>query len=245
MEYGLQLYSVRDLTAKDFEGTLKEVAKIGYKYVEPAGFFGYSAEEVDAMMKKYGLKVSGTHTGWREVLHNTEECIAYHKGIGCDTIIIPGADIYTREGIEEFIELVKVAQPKIEAAGLKLGYHNHCEEFYIHGEKGDLFVPYMELLERTNINFEIDTYWAYAAGQNPTKLMERIADRLLCIHIKDGLRGGEGKPLGMGTAPCKDVYKKAVEMGLLMVVESETCNPTGMAEAEFCHRFLKAQECND
>jgi len=242
MEYGLQLYSIRDITDKDFEGALKEVAEIGYRYVEPAGFFGHSAEEVDVMMKKYGLIVSGTHTGWKEVLQNTEECIAYHKGIGCDTIIIPGADIYTREGIEYFIALIKEALPKIEAAGLKLGYHNHCEEFYIHGEQGDLFVPYMELITRTDIQFEIDTYWAYAAGQDPMKLMERLSDRLLCIHIKDGERNGEGKPLGMGTAPCREVYQKAKEMGLLMVVESETCNPTGMAEAEFCHRFLKAQE---
>ena len=73
MEYGLQLYSVRDCTSKDYEAALKEVAAIGYKYVETAGFGGHTAEEIDAMMKKYGLKVSGTHTGWREVLQNTDD----------------------------------------------------------------------------------------------------------------------------------------------------------------------------
>jgi len=46
----------------------------------------------------------------------------------------------------------------------------------------------------------------------------------------------------MGTAPAADVYKKAVEMGIPMVVESETCKPTGIAEAHYCFQFLKAQE---
>ena len=242
MEYGLQLYSIRDLTKEDFEGALKRVAEIGYKLVEPAGFFGHSADEVDAMMKKYGLKVSGTHTGWEAVLKDTEATIAYHKAIGCDNIIIPGANVYNRKDIEEFNELVNIAQPKIEAAGLKLGYHNHSKEFYIHGEAGDLFVPYMELIERTNMLFEIDTYWAYVAGQNPVELMEMMKDRLFFIHIKDGNREGKGTPLGMGTAPAAEVYKKAVEMGIPMVVGSETCNPSGIAEAQFCYECLIAQE---
>ena len=48
MEYGLQMYSVRDFTEKDLLGTLKKVAEIGYKYIEFAGFFGNSAEDVKA-----------------------------------------------------------------------------------------------------------------------------------------------------------------------------------------------------
>ena len=36
---GVQLYSLRELAAKDFAAVLKKVADIGYKYVEPAGFW--------------------------------------------------------------------------------------------------------------------------------------------------------------------------------------------------------------
>ena len=63
MEYGLQLYSIRDITGNDLEGALKKVADLGYKFVEFAGFFGNSAETVKGWLDKYGLKVSGTHTG--------------------------------------------------------------------------------------------------------------------------------------------------------------------------------------
>ena len=38
MEYGLQMYSVRDITKTDLEGAMKAVAEMGYTYVEFAGF---------------------------------------------------------------------------------------------------------------------------------------------------------------------------------------------------------------
>ena len=51
-----------------------------------------------------------------------------------------------------------------------------------------------------------------------------------------------GTPLGMGTAPVAEVYAKAVEMGLPMVVESETLTPDGITEAQICIDYLKSQE---
>ena len=58
---GLQLYSVRGEMAKDFEGTIKKVAEIGYKYVEFAGYFNKSAEEIKAILKKYNLVCESVH----------------------------------------------------------------------------------------------------------------------------------------------------------------------------------------
>ena len=62
MEYGLQLYSVRDLAEKNLEKALRQVSALGYQFVEFAGFFGHSAEEVKRMLDENGLTVSGTHT---------------------------------------------------------------------------------------------------------------------------------------------------------------------------------------
>ena len=55
MEYGLQMYSVRDFTEKDLLGKIKKVAEIGYKYIEFAGFFGNSAEDVKAALDANGI----------------------------------------------------------------------------------------------------------------------------------------------------------------------------------------------
>ena len=67
MNYGLQLYSVRDITGTDLAGALKAVADLGYSFVEFAGFFGHNAEDVKKMLDDNGLTVSGTHTGWQEL----------------------------------------------------------------------------------------------------------------------------------------------------------------------------------
>ena len=90
MKYGLQMFSVRDITKEDMEGALLEVAAMGYAAVEFAGFMGHPAEQIKAWLDQYGLRVSGTHTGLAGLTDDVlEETIAYHKAIGCENIIIP------------------------------------------------------------------------------------------------------------------------------------------------------------
>lgn len=239
MEYGIQMYSVRDITEKNMDGALKALAEMGYKFVEFAGFFGIPAKEIKAMLDKYGLKVSGTHTGWQEVAEHYEETLAYHKAIGNTRIIVPGADLSTKAKLDAFIDMMNEFQPKLAAEGITLGYHNHDHEFKPN-EDGQII--YDEIVARTNVALEIDTYWAYAAGKDPVAMMEALKARVPVIHIKDGLSNREGKPLGMGTAPVAAVYAKAVEMGIPMVVESETLQPDGLTEAKICINYLKSQE---
>lgn len=239
MEYGIQMYSVRDITEKNMDGALKALAEMGYKNVEFAGFFGIPAEEIAGMLEKYGLKVSGTHTGLNEIVDHYEETLAYHKAIGNKRIIVPGHDLSTKEKLDDFIDKMNEYAVKLAAEGITLGYHNHDHEFKPN-EDGQII--YDEIVARTNIALEIDTYWVYAAGKDPVALMEQLKDRLPVIHIKDGLSNREGKPLGMGTAPVADVYRKAVALGVPMVVESETLTPDGLTEAKICIEFLKAQE---
>ena len=95
---------------------------------------------------------------------------------------------------------------------------------------------------RTNLDIEVDTFWAFVGMGHPIELLERLQDRIHVIHIKDGFADGRGMPLGMGEAPVADVYKKAKEMGALMVVESETLTPDGLTEARICIDYLRSQE---
>ena len=239
MDYGLQMYSVRDITDKDLLGALEKVAGMGYKLIEFAGFFGYKAEDVKAKMDELGVKASGTHTGLNALVEDFEGTVAYHKAIGCANLIIPGHDLSSKEKIDDFVEKVNYYQPLLAKEGIKLGYHNHSHEFI---PNADGSVIYDELTARTAMNLEIDTFWAFNAGKDPVAMMEAFKDRLFFIHIKDGFKGGEGKPLGQGEAPVKAVYRKAKEMGIPMVVESETLTPDGVTEAKACIDFLKAQE---
>ena len=240
MKYGLQMYSVRDTAQNDLLGALEQVSKLGYHYAEFAGFFGIPAEQVKAKLDECGMEVSSTHTGWQELKDDViAETIRYHKTIGNKFIIIPGADLSDQAKLDEFIELVNKAQKTLAAEGIKLGYHNHAHEFKPNADGSRIWE---QLEERTRLDLEIDTYWAFVGGRDPLEMMERLKDRVHIIHIKDGMADGHGTPLGLGQAPAAAVYRKAVELGDRLIVESETYQPSGLEEARICMDFLKAQE---
>ncbi len=239
-EYGIQLYSVRDSMEKDMEGTLKKIADMGYKYVEFAGFFGRGAKEVKEMLGKAGLICSGTHSSWMDLKPTViMETIKYHKTIGNPYYIIPGADLSTLEKIEEFCNVVNYAKPILAAEGIKLGYHNHSHEFVVMPWGSTI---HSELEKRTDMDFEIDTYWTFNAGLDSISVLERLKDRIKVIHVKDGFMGAKGMPLGKGEAPVSAIVEYASKNGITMVVESETLIPSGLDEAKICIDYLKGLE---
>src|SRR5215471_8658889 len=66
-QIGLELFTVRDLLRKDYEGTLAKLAQIGYKEVEPADPYNNMASaEYKQLLDKYGLKMYSTHAGATE-----------------------------------------------------------------------------------------------------------------------------------------------------------------------------------
>lgn len=252
-EYGLQLFSVRDVATNDLRGALKKVAEIGYKYVEFAGFFDNSAEDVKAWLDEYGLKASGTHTGFAALQPDKiDETIAYHKTIGCNNLIVPGGDWKTRESFEANIATLNAAQKKLAENGIALGYHNHSHEFFE--------TPYGEVIEdaiiaRTSVEIEIDTFWATNAGKDAVALCESLKDRIRVIHLKDGMLAAasdrawgtchnnvKGKSLGSGEAPVAAIREWALKNNVRMVVESEGLNPTGPEEVARCMEYLRSLE---
>ena len=252
-EYGLQLYSVRDITKGNLKDALRQVAEMGYKYVEFAGFFGNSAEDVKSWLDEYGLKVSGTHTGCEAITPTAiKATIAYHKAIGCTNLIVPGAVYGTSEELEYTIALLNYAEKRLAKEGITLGYHNHSKELYKapHGK-----VVEDEFWNRTNVELEIDTFWLFNAGIDPVPYLEAHKDRIRVIHLKDGdiptegtrdyataHDGVKGKSLGSGMAPVKAVRDWALANNVLMVVESEGLDPTGPEEVKRCIDFLRSLE---
>ena len=237
--YSIQLYSLRDTTPKDLNGTLEKVSALGYKAVEFAGFFNHTADEICDMLTRHNLTVSGTHSSLDDLIHHYEETVAYHKAIGNRFYIIPGANLSSQEKIDSFIAAVNPLCDKLAKEGITLCFHNHSGEFK---PNADGSVPYEQLLYRSKIALEVDAYWAFVGMGTPLALMERVGDRLKLIHIKDGLKSGKGFPLGMGEAPVKEVYDWAVAHNIPLVVESETLTPDGITEAKICIEHLASLE---
>ena len=250
MKYGLQLYSVRDSAQTDYDKTLCRVAEMGYSFVEPAGFFGHSAEAVAAMLRNYGLTVSSTHTGIDALKQDFAGTVAYHHTIGCSDLIIPGVPLKTKEDVYSFVNWVNENQPLLAKEGIRLHFHNHWKEFF---PNQDGIVMQDVLAKETDILFEIDTFWAYNAGKRAIDVLEQYKDRIRFIHLKDGFAQDHsnpeshaiGKSLGSGSAPIEEVRKKAIELGFAMVVESEGLDPTGLDEVKRCIDYLKYLDAKD
>lgn len=253
VEYGLQMYSLRDVTEIDLKDALRQVAEMGYKYIEFAGFFGHKAEDVKAWLEEYGLVCSGTHTGGEALAEEAlSDTIAYHKTIGCANLIIPGMDWSSQEKLDANITLMNRVQPILAENGITLGYHNHSGEF--------LPTPYgkvveEEILARTNVALQIDTWWAYNAGVDPVAYCRAHRDRIHIIHLKDGIavkpeyrdylnwgRGVEGRSVGSGEAPIQAIRQWCLDNDVRMVIESESLDPTGPEEVKRCIDYLRTLE---
>ena len=235
MDYGIQLYSIRDLAKESFEEAVRTAAKIGYSSIEFAGFFGRSSAEVVKAMDDAGIRICGTHSGWGELANDYENTLRFHKEIGNTHYTIPGADLSTPEKLKDFVEFLNYMTPKLASEGIELAYHNHSREFIVN----DFGVRTHDVLAaETSVKFEIDTYWAFVAGEDPVAVLEKYAHRMALIHLKDGTPEGKGRSLGLGSAPLADVVAAAKRLGLYMIVESEGQEPDGPAEITRCIDWL-------
>ena len=239
-EYGIQMYSVRDMASEDLGAALKAVGKLGFSQVEFAGFFEHSADDICKMMKDAGVVVCSTHSSWEDLrAERIDETIAYHKAIGNKRFVIPSANLRTLEKLNDFISVVNPAQEKLAANGICLGFHNHSEEFETRYWGSTI---HTELEKRTALDFTVDIYWAFNAGCDPIAILDRLGDRVKAIHLKDGFAGGRGVALGEGHAPVKACLDYAKSKGLKIIVESEGLMPTGIEEVARCMNFLKAND---
>jgi sugar phosphate isomerase/epimerase len=188
---GIQLYSVRNQLPTDYEGTLKQIAALGYKQVEAAGFFNHSASQVKQAMRQAGLDCVSAHYS-SDLLHTQfDQIVAFIQEIGARYITCSYPSHHGGQGrtftlaewrwnADQFNQMGK----KVHAAGLKFGYHNHTAEFL----KENGITPYDELMRLTDpayVTMEMDLGWVAVGGGNPVELLRRYATRISMLHVKD------------------------------------------------------------
>ncbi len=194
-DIGLQIYSVRDQIEKDLEGTLEQVAKIGYKWLELADykdgkFYGKSPSEFKKMIDNLGMVIISSHTGVE--VKGVDMSIAKkladaHAELELKYVIKPwlveerrvSADSYKKVA-DELNRIGEVMKER----GLQFGYHNHDFEF----KTVDGQMPYDILLSNTDkelVTFEIDLYWIKKGGKNALDYFNNYPGRFELFHLKD------------------------------------------------------------
>ncbi len=225
----LQLYTLRDLTAKDMAGTLRHVAEIGYEGVEPAGYGDLDAARIKPLLDELSLKVVGNHTGFGALRDNLQGVIDDNKLLGNTHIVcpsIPGDQRQSADGYKQFAQTLNEFGTKLKEAGMTLCYHNHAFEFEdrFDGQYG-LDILY-ENSDPQLVQAEIDTYWVQKGRVEPASYIRKYAGRAPLIHVKDMANDGKESfaEVGAGTLPWPEIFEAAEAGGArAYIVEQDVC----------------------
>jgi sugar phosphate isomerase/epimerase len=185
-QLSVQLYTVRGALEEDFDGTLAKIAGYGYSQVEPFAFVNFF-DALKAGLDAHGLTAPTTHVGLLAA-DDQDEIFAKAKELGIEIVIDPFTDPsrwQTAEGIAEIAAGLNAAAEKAAGHGLKVGYHNHHFELESTIDDRHGLEVLAEQLDPAVV-LEVDTYWAYAGGADVPTLLERLGDRVVALHIKDG-----------------------------------------------------------
>jgi sugar phosphate isomerase/epimerase len=200
---GLQLYTVRNLMKNDFDGTVAAVAKLGYKEVEFAGYYGKSPKEVRALLDSNGLTSPSAHHAMEAppaaadkmptLEDNLQEIIDGAHTIGQKFLVCPYLDAKSRtaDGYKRLANSCNRVGEATQKAGVQFAYHNHSFEF----EKVDGLekLPFDYLLSQTDpkyVKVEMDLCWITVGGQDPVAYFNKYPGRFPLVHVKDWSKEG-------------------------------------------------------
>jgi sugar phosphate isomerase/epimerase len=227
-QISLQLYTVREETARDMPDTLRKVSEIGYPAVEFAGYGGLTPQEVKTILDDLGLRASGAHVPIDSWETNPKAVIADMHTLDCVHAIVP---MVPREQRGEEASVARLAEnlnrwgEMCRQDGVILSYHNHDFEFAPLAE-----TTMWEVLVRETdpdlVHLELDLYWIKYAGTDPETVLKDVGDRVSLLHLKDMAPDDtlSDLPVGEGTMPWPGLLQAADAAGVEWYI-AEQDNP--------------------
>mgnify|MGYP000495225681 CR=1 FL=1 len=240
MTIALQLYSVREELKRDFEGTMRKVAAMGYTHVETAGMYGGSAENGAKLFADLGLTVCSAHANL-PIGDKNNEVLDTLATLGTHTLVCawrPPDKFQTLDGIKSVCDELNEATAVARENGIRIAYHNHHFEC-IKLKDGTLpLLRMVELVEPTVV-FEVDTYWAQTGGVNPAELVQTLGERAALLHMKDGPATVDAPMTALGEGVMDLPSIVAVSKTDLYIVELDRCATDMLEAVEKSYRYLK------
>jgi sugar phosphate isomerase/epimerase len=245
---GIQLYTLREECAKDFKGTVRAVADMGYLGVELAGDGGLSTKEMKMLLEENNLEVAGSHSGLDDLQINLDEIADYNLKIGNSRVICPYLpQVFQDKGVAGYREAGKILDEigsKLRDKGLSLSYHNHSFEFS-GKEDGQFFLDVLlGVASPANLLSELDTYWVQHGGENPVDYLTRYSGRIDLLHIKD-MASDENRSfaeIGSGILDWDAIFPAAEKAGVKWyLVEQDLCAGPPIESARKSLEYLKGR----
>lgn len=245
-DFGIQLWTLRDIIDLNPKQTIAEIAKMGYTQIESFEgkqgiFWGMQPKEFNIFLQDNNLKFISAHCDWTA---NLEQKAAEVASIGGKYIVCPWL------GPQKTIDEYKSAAQRFNKAGeickkegIKFAYHNHDYSFkVIEGQLPQQI--FMDNTEPDLVDFEMDIYWVVTAGKDPVKYLEQYKNRFKLCHIKDRTKNSteqfDSCTLGEGGIDYQTILKSAKASGMeYFIYEQEKYNAQGvLANAKTSADFL-------
>lgn len=244
-QLSIQLYTVNDQLVADPDGTLARLAAMGIRQVEAFAF----VDRADALAESFAEHGLQARTG-HAPLASTEirrgdtvlpvpalgDVFAAAKTLGMEYVIDPFVPIERWQDGDQ----IKATATRLNAVGkqaadhgLKVGYHNHAQEFVadIDGVSG--YEHFASLLD-DDVILELDLFWAATARQDPVALLGRLGDKVKAQHIKDGVIGENPFVAGAAMLDKASLDQRPAGQGEVPLLASLAASPsTELAVIEF------------
>lgn len=234
---GLQLFAVREELARDFHGTLKRVAHIGFREIEFAGYLNKTAEDIRGVTDSLNLSCISAHHSGVDLETRENEILEFAaklklkyivcstpKSLNTESSRLSWNDYmhsFTLDDWKANAELFNRFGEKAKTHGIEFAYHNYCVEFRRIGG----VVAYDELLHLTDpdlVKIQLDVGWAAAAGASPLDIIRKYQRRIVSLHLKDlqsrpdpgAPESTPNVPLGRGILDWPSLLRAAEKSGI-------------------------------
>jgi sugar phosphate isomerase/epimerase len=200
---GLQVYSVRDALSKDFDGTLTQVAKMGYDGVE---LFGALPANTKKLVSDLSLRVSSKHGSYDDFLKDLQPHLDQVSDLGASVLVCAWSMATPENSWEKITEDLEKFAQAAKGQAIAFAYHNHAHE--LTQKVGNQTVLDYMATNAPTMQFEQDIAWLHAGGVNPAQYLETHANRTVLAHVKDikAKSGDKQDPTGLS-------YWETVELG--------------------------------
>ncbi len=241
---GIQLYSVRKEMLEDAVGTLKALAKIGYKELESArsekgNYYGLQPKEIKKVASDLGMTLRSGHVhidkDWQRSIDAAAE--AGQDYLICSSLPSKGQTV---DNYKKVAETFSKAAEDSKKSGIIFGYHNHEYEF----EKENGQVLYEVLLENTDpklVTMELDLGWVVASGNDPLAYFNRFPGRFALWHLKDmDPVKKQSTEFGKGQIKVAEILKNSKKSGVKHIfVEQEEYASTALESMKYDFDYLQ------
>jgi sugar phosphate isomerase/epimerase len=219
---GLQLYSLRDMFAKDVPAALARARDFGITHVELAGTYNLAPAAFKKMLDDHGLKPIAGHFPYERFRDDVEGIARDAKALGLQyagLAWIPHEGVFNEKTCREAIAVFNRAGEALAKHGLKFYYHQHGYEFQPYGQ-GTLFDLMMSETKPKYVAFEMDIFWVVFPAQDPVKLFQKYGKRWELVHLKDMKKGLQTGDLSGHSDVTNDVALGAGQMNMPAILRA-------------------------